>query len=151
MFSGPPLPLLPTLPLSRLFAQAQRQGILGAWVRGSTCALHLFEAGGPGRRILLSHDLGFLLRRCSHVALREGQDFIVLEAEAVIRWRTLQVVTGSPYLPGLERLAHLFPGLMLDQKGFTVPLKGDPVGGVLAECLSSGVPVTGSRIVYFPH
>jgi hypothetical protein len=149
MFSGPPLPLPPDLPLRTLLEPAQQPGMLGAWVRGSSRALHLYEAGGGiTGRILVSPDLGFLLGRCSRIALREGEHSIVLAAEAIVQWRTLQVITSAPYLPGLERLATLFPGLLLDLCGFTVPLASHSADVVLGECLAQEVTVTGSRIVY---
>jgi hypothetical protein len=149
MFSGPPLPLPPDLPLRSLLGQAQQPGILGAWVRQTSCALHLYEAdGGATSRLLVSSDLGFLLGRCSRIALREGERTIVLDAEAIIQWRTLQVITSSPYLPGLERLAILFPGLLLDLSGFSVRLETHPADAVLAECLSQNVAVKESRVVY---
>lgn len=151
MFSGPPLPLPPDLPIRQLFAQARQPGILGAWVRGSTCALHLYEAdGGATGPILVSPDLGLLLGRCNRIALREGEHSIVLDASTIICWRTLQVATGYPHLPGLERLAILFPGLLVDHGGFSVPIESHSADAVLAECLAQGLPVTGSRIVYFP-
>jgi hypothetical protein len=149
MFSGPPLPLQPDLPLSRLFSRVYSPGALGAWVR---CARNHVRIWGTGksarRRVLVSADLGFLLGRCSHVALREGTAAIVLEAEAVIRWRTLQVATATPYLSGLQRLSAQFPGLHSDDTGLLVPLRTGSPEEVLAECLASGVQVTGSRIVY---
>jgi hypothetical protein len=149
MFSGPPLPLPADLPLRALLAQAQQPGTLGAWVSESTCALHLYEAdGGATSRLLVSPDLGFLLGRCSRIALREGQRTIVLDAEAIVQWRTLQVITSSPYLPGLERLAILFPGLLLDLGGFSVRLENHPADAVLMECLAQDVTVKESRIVY---
>jgi len=72
----------------------------------------------------------------------------VLEAEAVIQWRTLQVATATPYLSGLQRLSAQFPGLHADRTGFLVPLPTGSPEEVLAECLASGVHVLGSRIVY---
>jgi hypothetical protein len=125
--------------------------MLGAWVRESRCALHLYEAAsGIAGRVLVSPDLGYLLGRCSRVALREGEHVMVLPAESVIHWRSLQVVTSSPYLSGIARLSALFPGLLLDGSGFTLPLLTHSVDAVLAECLTQRVSVSESRIVYLP-
>src|SRR5438094_780627 len=136
MFSGPPLPLRPDVPLSRLFSRVCSSGALGAWVRCARNEVRIWGTGqSAGCRVLVSADLGFLLGRCSHVALREGTAAIVLEAEVVIQWRTLQVVTATPYLSGLERLSAQFPGLHADGAGLLVPLPTGSPEEVLAECL----------------
>jgi hypothetical protein len=72
----------------------------------------------------------------------------VLEAEAVIEWRTLQVVTATPYLPGIEGLSARFPGLRPSSSGLMVPINRRSSEEVLAECLAIGIQVAGSRIVY---
>jgi hypothetical protein len=149
MLSGPPLPLPHDLPLHQLLAHANPPGILGAWVRGSVRTLHLYEARrGVTRRLLIDSDLGHLLSRCSRVALREGTHPVVLDADAVIRWRTLQVVTSSPYLPGLQLLREMFPEAHLNGSGFQVALSSQTPEHVLAECLTHGIPVRESRIIY---
>src|SRR4051812_44414262 len=118
MFSGPPLPLPPHLPLSRLLAHAPSSGALGAWTRGCRYAFQVYDTGTSDCRILVSADLGLLIGRCSHVAVREGEELVVLEAEQLIEWRTLQVVTGTPFLPEPERLNAMFPRAHLDPNGF---------------------------------
>jgi hypothetical protein len=119
------------------------------WVRGSARALHLYDtAGGATYRLLIGPDLGHLLGRCDRIALREGSRTIVLDAETVIRWRVLQVVTGAPHLPCLDRLTELFPGVHLNDSGFQVPISSGNPEHILAECLSHGIPVRESRIVY---
>jgi hypothetical protein len=149
MLSGPPLPLHHDIPLHQLLAYASQPGTLGAWVRGSVRTLHLYESSsGPAYRLLTGPDLGQLLSRCDRVALREGTDLIVLDAETVICWRVLQVVTATPHLPSLERLNELFPGAQLDTWGFEVAISGGAPEHVLAECLTHGIPVRESRIVY---
>jgi hypothetical protein len=147
MFSGPPLPLPPELPLIQLRGYAQMPGILGAWVRGCAHKLRIVDSAGA-RQILVSSDLGLLLGRCNRVALREGQEPVVLEVEVVIQWRTLQIVTATPYLPGLDRLSVLFPGLRSGPTGLMVPILTRSPEEVLAECLSHGMQVNGSRVVY---
>ena len=150
MFSGPPLPLLPTLPLTELLIQAGQPGALGAWMRGCSRTLQLQEHGSQIRRIIVSSDLGFLLAHCSHVALREGRDLVILEAETVIRWRTLQVVTSSPYLPGSEQLATLFPGIRSDGTRLDIPVGDHPPELVLAELRARGVQIVGTSMQYTP-
>jgi hypothetical protein len=149
MFSGPPLPLSPDLLLSQLLAHARPHDTLGAWVRGSIRQLHLHHFRDMLRtHVLVSSDLGFLLGRCARVAVREEERVVVLEAETVIQWRALQVVTSTPYLPGLERLRVLFPRLQATERGFLVPVQAQSPEGVLARCLAAGVSVVASRIVY---
>jgi hypothetical protein len=149
MFSGPPLPLSPDVPLRQLVVHACPPGILGAWMRGSTQELRL--PGGPmrsGARILVSADLGLLLSRCNRVAVRENAELMVLDAELLIQWRVLQVVTGTPYLPGLERLWKWFPGFSPSPAGFSIPIATRSPEEVLADCITHGIPVAGSRIIY---
>ncbi len=148
MFLGPPLPLSPDLPLSELLANAHPPGPLGVWVRPCGSALRVYQLSSPGRSILASSDLGFLLTRCNHVALREGEELAVLQAERVIQWRALQVATATPCLPGLARLQALFPGLVATASGLLVPVKKDSPEEVLALCIEEGLRVSGSRIVY---
>jgi hypothetical protein len=149
MFSGPPLPLPHDIPLHQLLTHARQPGTLGAWVRGSVRTLHLYEsASGGSHRLLIGPDLGHLLSRCDRVALREGTHPVVLDAEAVIRWRVLQVVTATPHLPSLERLHEIFPGAHLDSSGFQVAISSGTPEHVLAECLTRGIPVRESRIIY---
>ena len=149
MFLGPPLPLSPDLPLTDLLACAGSPVPLGAWVRPCVRTLRVYRLSALARRwVLASPDLGFLLTRCKHVAIREGERLIVLEAETVIHWRALQVATATPYLPGLARLQALFPGLHAITNGFLVPVGKESPEEVLALCLEEGMRVTGSRIVY---
>jgi hypothetical protein len=149
MLSGPPLPLPPDIPLHQLLPHASQPGTLGAWVRGSVRTLHLYEAGiGATHRLLIDPDLGHLLSLCTRIALRVGTQPIVLGAEAIIRWRTLQVVTSSPYLPGLLLLHEIFPGARLNRSGFQVAVSSETPEHVLAECLSHGIAVRESRIIY---
>ena len=152
MLSGPPLPLPHDIPIHQLLAYARQPGILGAWVRGSVRTLHLYEsASGGSRRLLIDPDLGHLLSRCDRVALREGGRAVVLDAEAVIRWRVLQVVTATPHLPPVERLNEIFPGAQLSRSGFQVAMSSQTPEHILAECLTHGIPVRESWIIYRAH
>jgi hypothetical protein len=150
MFSGPPLPLPSDLPLNCLLAEIRNSETLGAWVRCSTRHLRVRDtARRSGGRVLASADLGFLLGRCNRVALREGSAPVILDAGTVIQWRTLQVITGLPHLPELERLAQQFPGIVhCDSTGLLIPIPRTTPEEVLAECIATGMQVTGSRVVY---
>lgn len=148
MYRGSPLPLSPDVPLSELLAFSCPPQ-LGAWIRGGVSRLHIHEVPhGTRSRVLASSDLGFLLGCCARVALREGARTVVLAAEMVIQWRALQVATATPYLPGLERLRALFPGLQSTGNGLLIPVPTQSPEEVLAQCLAEGVRVTGSRVVY---
>jgi hypothetical protein len=149
MFSGPPLPLPHDLSLSQLAALAGNLAQLGAWIRGRSREQRLYLTG-PGCccRILIGGDLGALLRSCRHIALREGDRPLVLAAQVVIQWRMLQVVTATPYLPGIQQIKAQFPALQLTPDGLSVPIGGCSPESVLAECLAHGIQVAGSSIVY---
>jgi len=149
MVAGPPLPLPPDIPLHLLLPHAGPPGTLGAWVRGSVRTLHLYEvSAAPPKRILIGPDLGQLLGRCERVALRKGPLAVVLDTEDVIRWRALQVVTAIPHLPSWERLNEIFPGAHANGSGFHVTISNHAPEHILAECLTHGIPVRESRIVY---
>jgi hypothetical protein len=148
MFSGPPLPLPFDLPLNFLLDGIRASETLGVWVRCST-QLRLHNTGRRGGRLLVSADLGFLLGRCNRVALREASTPVILDADTVIRWRTLQVITGLPYLPGVERLARWFPGIIHSGPlEVLIPISTGSPEEVLAECLAAGMQVSASRVVY---
>jgi hypothetical protein len=149
MFAGAPLPLPPDVPLSYLLALSRRADPLGAWVSACRHRVRIYRLGQPTlRQVLASSDLGLLLGRCGRVAIREGRRVKVLPSEALIHWRALQVATATPYLPGLERMRALFPRLHMTSSGFRVPLRAESAEEVLARCVSEGLRVTGSRVVY---
>lgn len=149
MFSGPPLPLLDDLPLAQLVTLTENLTRLGAWVRGREREQRLYlRAPDHSCQVLISEDLGALLRSCRHLAVREGNRPVVLRAQTVIQWRALQVVTSTPYLPGLERLKAQLPALQLTPDGLRVPIRSCSPESVLADCLAHGIQVIGSRIVY---
>ena len=152
MFHGPPLPLSPDVSLSGLLACSRPTRHLGAWIRGGVSRRHIYRLPHRSRcSVLASADLGFLLARCTEVAVREGERTIVLASETVIHWRALQVATATPYLPGLDRLETLLPGLRTTPYGFLVPVAKSSAEEVLALCLEEGVLVNGSRVVYQPR
>jgi hypothetical protein len=150
MFSGPPLPLLPSFPVHRLVPLLESRAWAGAWLRG--CGNLRLHAQARGRRsnVLIAGDLALLLQRCAWVVVREGAEAVLLQSELLLGWRALQVVTGTPYLPGLHRLRALFPDSEVDEVGFRVPTRSCPPEAVLAECLTHGIPVAESRIIYRP-
>ena len=151
MLSGPPLPLPNHISIRQLLTYARHPGTLGAWVRGSARRLHLYEGSrGATHRLLIGPDLGHLLSSCSRIVLRTGAQPVVLEPSAIIEWRALQVVTSTPYLPSAERLRKMFPGAYLDGVGIHVPISSRAPEEVLAECLSQGIPVSESRVIYRP-
>lgn len=149
MFSGPPLPLPHDFPLLQLAHLITSRNSVGAWLRGCNRELHLSViAGGLCSQFLISGDLGRLLRCCSQIVVREGLEARVLESELLIRWRALQVVTGTHYLPGSERLREIFPRAQHTSTGFSVPIEGCAPEEVLACCLTHGIAVAESRIIY---
>ncbi len=149
MFHGPPLPLSPDVPLSSLLACAGPKEPLGAWVKCGPVPLQVYLLPHTSRCLVLaSSDLGFLVGRCGRVAIREGDRTVVLPTETLIHWRALQVATATPYLPGLERLRALFPGLYAVQNYWSIPVHTRSPEEVLATCVAEGVRIAGSRVVY---
>ena len=112
MLPGAPTRLLPSFPLRRALALAYPGEPLGAWVRQGRWPLHL-RAGG--RALLAGPDLGWLLRRCARVLVRDNTGPVVLGSERLIAWRTLQIVVGTPFLPPLHDLQALYPGLRVHE------------------------------------
>lgn len=149
MFSGPPLPLPPDLPLRQLLLLLNSRLGAGVWFRGATRPCWL--ATGPGRcsPVLFAGDLGLLLRRCARVVVRDGTRAVLLKSELLIRWRVLQVVTGTPFL-SCHRLKEIFPESEMDDLGFRVPTRSCPPEVVLAQCLTHEIPVAETRIIYRP-
>ena len=149
MFTGPPLPLPPEFPLRQLIPLVKDTQQVGVWIRHSG-ALHRLTISAEGRcvAITIGQDLGALLRCCSQVVLRAGSSPLAISAEALIRWRALQVVTGAPHLPDVQLLQEIFPGAEINPTGFRVPTCSRSPEEVLAECVRHGVPVVQSRISY---
>lgn len=149
MFSGPPLPLPHDFPLQRLVTLIHSKRDVGVWHRDAGHQHRLsITAAGRCIAVLIGGDLGALLRCCSQVLVREGSEPRLLDANVLIQWRALQVVTGTPYLPAGERLKEIFPGAHLNDDGFCLPTEGQPPEEVLADCLRHEIPVVGSRIIY---
>lgn len=145
MLPGAPSRLPTSFPLRRALGLAHPGDPLGAWVRMGRWPLHL-RAGG--RALLASADLGFLLRRCARVLVRDGKAAIVLEAERLIAWRTLQIVVGAPYLPEVNALRAMYPGLRVAQGRIALPIGLDGAEPALAACAAARVPVAATWIEY---
>jgi hypothetical protein len=102
------------------------------------------SAGSP---LPLSPNVS-LSRLLALTSRADGQHVRALPDRAAIHCRALQVSTATPYSPGLERLQVLFPRLQVTLGGFQVPLHAESAEEVLSRCVSEGVRVTGSRVVY---
>jgi hypothetical protein len=149
MFRGAPHPLSPDVRLSHLLSLTSLADPIGAWVSASRRRFRIYQLEQPSSsQVLASSDLGFLLGRCARVAVREGRHVALLSSPALVHWRALQVVTATPHLPAVERMRAVFPRLYLTDRGFMVPLHTESAEEVLARCVSEGLRVTGSRIVY---
>jgi len=145
MLPGAPSRLPSSLQLRHALAFAHPGEPLGAWVRMGRWPLHLRACG---RALLLSADLGYLLRRCRRVVVRDGERATALEAERLIAWRTLQIVVGAPYLPCLQSLRALYPRLRVAEGRIALPIGLDAAEPVLAACAAARVPVAGTWIEY---
>jgi hypothetical protein len=58
---------------------------------------------------------------------------------------------ATPYLPGLDRLEAMFPGLLTTTNGCLIPVRQESPEQVLTTLVAEGVRVAGSRIVYAPR
>ena len=145
MLPGAPCQLLPRVSLLAVLAHARPGELLGVWLRGCPRPLRLRAARCA---LLASADLGVLLRRCGRVAVREGGRIAALDAQRLIGWRTLQIVVGAPFLPGLEDLRVLFPDLRVTSGRIAVPLGLGSAEEALALCAAERLPVLASWIDY---
>lgn len=145
MLPGAPSRLPSSFPLRRALGLTHPGELLGAWVRTGRWPLHL-RAGG--RALLASADLGYLLRRCRRVLVRDGAQPAILDAERLIAWRTLQIVVGAPYLPDVPQLQAMFPGLRVAKGRITLPLGLDGAEAALAACAAARLPVAATWIEY---
>jgi len=82
------------------------------------------------------------------VAVRDGGRIVALDAQRLIGWRTLQIVIGAPFLPGLEDLRVLFPNLRVTSGRIAVPLGLGSAEEALALCAAERLPVLASWIDY---
>jgi hypothetical protein len=145
MLPGAPSRLSASFPLRRALGLAHPGEPLGAWVRMGRWPLHL-RAGGCA--LLASADLAYLLRRSARVLVRDGGRPRIVQAERLIAWRTLQIVVGAPYLPDVERLRAIYPGLRVAEGRIALPLGLDGAEPALAACAAARVPVAATWIEY---
>ena len=145
MLPGAPYQLLPRVSLLAVLAHARPGELLGVWLRGCPRPLRLRAARCA---LLANADLGLLLRRCGRVAVREGGRIAALDAQRLIGWRTLQIVVGAPFLPGLEDLRVLFPDLRVSGSRIAVPLGQGSAEEALALCAAERLPVLATWVDY---
>jgi hypothetical protein len=152
MLDAPVLPLLPEYPLAQLVGLIDTNDArepLGAWLAEVDDAVSIcVTARGRCCRMLLSGDLGLLLARCHRVAVRLGCQPRIVAAEALRRCRALEVRIPGGSAQNPERLQEIFPGAVLEGAEIRIPLQSVIPEVVLAECITYGVTVTQSRIVY---
>jgi hypothetical protein len=146
MFPGSPAPLPPSTRLSTVIHLMRPGTASGVWLRGSD-RLRLLHLAGA-RRLLLSRDLGLLLRRCQRIAVRHGGRVDQLSASQLVRCRVLEIVLGTPYLPPPAQLRELFPEIAERCRGYAVPIGLGSAEEALAICAAERVPVRSSRITY---
>ena len=132
MLPGAPSRLHPSYPLRRALGLTHPGDPLGAWVRMARWPLHL----------------GYLLRRCARVLVRHGGSALVLDADRLIAWRTLQIVVGAPYLPQANALRAMYPGLRITPGRIALPIGLDGAEPALAACAAARVPVAATWIEY---
>ena len=140
-----PSPLHPAGLLTAVLALARSGELIGVWVRGCRRLLRLRSAG---RSLLVGSDLGVLLRRCNRIAIHHRESMLVVEAERLIAWRTLRIVTGATDLPEVEQLRVLIPRLEARGSRIEVPIGLVTPEETLAACVATGVPVVASWITY---
>jgi hypothetical protein len=145
MFPGSPSPLHSTTALRQAAALA-RPGLTGVWLSG--CGRMRAVRMPGGRVLLVSRDLGRLLRRCDRVIVRDGEDPVVLPATSLIRCRVLEVVLGTPFLPAGAQLRSLFPSCVAGAGTHSIPLGLGSAEEALALFAAERVPVLASSIGY---
>jgi hypothetical protein len=145
MHHAAPARLLPSTTLRSLTRLAAAGEVIGAWLRPGRRPMRVLTATGG---VLACGDLGFLLRRCARIAVRYGGHPAAVEAERLIAWRALQIVTGTSHLPQLRELRAWYPALRVDQGRIVLPVGLDGSEAALAACAAIRLPVTASSIVY---
>ena len=149
MFPGSPARILPTWPLRNLLPLAARGAVLGVWLRGCTRPQAIRCRGFDGsRHLLASDDLGYLLGRCRHVALRDGGALRAVPAGELLRCRVLEIVLAAPYLPAPKQLRELFPTARVCEGLVALPLGLGSPEEALALCAAERLPVSATRIAY---
>jgi hypothetical protein len=149
MFPGSPARLRPTVPLHALLSLARPGVVLGIWSRGCGRPAAI-RCRGPGglRHLLAADDLGYLLRRCGEVAVRDGERVTPVPAGVLLGWRVLEVVLAAPYLPSPDQLRALFPRARVREGVLALPIGLGSAEEALAVCAVARLPVAATRIAY---
>ena len=149
MFPGSPARIHHNAVLWPLLDLTEPGRILGVWLRGCgrPQAIRCLGRDGP-RGLLASDDLGYLLRRCPRVALRDGERIRALPASVLVGCRVLEIVLAAPYLPPPHQLRALFPAVRVRESVLSLPLGLGSPEEALALCAAEGVAVSATRIRY---
>ena len=152
MFPGSPARILPSWPLRSLITLAPPHAALGVWLRGCTRVQAVRSRGPDGpRQLVVSEDLGYLLRRCSLIAFRDADSVTAAPAGELVRYRVLEIVLAVPYLPPVHQLHELFPDARVRHGVVALPIGLGSPEEVLALCAAEGLPVAATRIAYRGH
>lgn len=149
MFPGSPARIRASWPLRLLLPLANPGAVLGVWLRGCArpAAIRCHAPAGV-RHLLIAEDLGYLLRRCAQVVVRDGERMAPVASGILVGWRVLEVVLGAPYLPTPDQLRALFPAARLHDGVLTLPLGLRSAEEALAVCSAERLPVAATRIGY---
>jgi hypothetical protein len=146
MFPGSPAPLPPNVRLTTVVQFARAGSVLGVW--GRECGrVKVWRLAGR-RALVVGRDLGGLLRRCDRVVVRDGDRVVALATSLLIRWRVLEIVLGTPFLPPPAQLRALFPGLRSAPGSFAIPIGLGSAEEALAVCAWERIPIVSTRIAY---
>jgi hypothetical protein len=146
MFPGSPAPLPPGTPLRAVLSLLLPGRTAGIWLRRCN-RLAVVRARGA-RRLLLSEDLGALLRRCELIAVRHGGRADLFSAVRLSRCRLLEIFLGTPFLPPPRQLRELYPAMAAEPGLYTIPLGLGSAEEALAICAAEHLPVRSTRIEY---
>ena len=146
MFPGSPAPLPPGTPLRAVLALLPTGRTAGVWLRRCH-RLGAVRTRGA-RRLLLSQDLGALLRRCELIAVRHGGRPELFSAARLARCRLLAIVLGTPFLPPPRQLRELYPAMAAEPVLYTIPLGLGSAEEALAICAAERLEVRSTRIAY---
>jgi hypothetical protein len=149
MFPGSPARLHAGSALRSLLALTEPGSILGVWLRGCgrPQAIRCPGPNGPCH-LLMADDLGYLLRRCNRVALRDGARIRAVPAGVLVGCRVLEIVLATPYLPPPHQLRRLFPAARVREGVVALPLGLGSAEEALAFCAAERLPVSATRIAY---
>ncbi len=149
MFPGSPARVRPATPLHSVLRLAPPGAVLGVWLRGcARPAAIRWRTRAGFRRLLVAEDLGYLLRRCSRVVVRDGERLAAVPSGVLVGWRALEVVLGAPYLPSPDQLRALFPAARVHEGVLVLPLGLGSAEEALAVCAAERLPVAATRIAY---